>query len=191
MPSRSTRYRHAFGDRINATGVLAMVACSYCSKKGLGCRLSSLSERCGNCVRNGNYDCSPAEVPLPDFSRLDREMAKLETAEEETEAQLEADEAAAEAVLVRMREARNKLKRLRKQKKLLKKKEQKMFDQGLETAEELERLEALEGLNQDLASTNPEAPVGAEVIDWSVFWNLDEVPSGSPGGIVAEASRNS
>jgi hypothetical protein len=115
----------------------------------------------------------------------------LESLEEATEAQLEADEAVAEAALARMRDARNKLKRLCKQKRLLKKKEQRMFDEGLETAEELERLEALESLNQELASTNPEAPPNAEVIDWSVLWDLspeDAVPSGGTAQVAGGSS---
>ena len=86
MTSRSTRYRHLRGDCINSVGVLAMVACAHCSEKKLACRLSLLSDRCGNCYRDGVKDYVPADIPLPDFSKIDRELAKLEAQEEAVEA---------------------------------------------------------------------------------------------------------
>ncbi|KAH7109886.1 hypothetical protein B0J11DRAFT_448728, partial [Dendryphion nanum] len=54
---------------------------------------------------------------------------------------------------------------LRKQKRLLKKKEQKMFNNSLEIAEELERLKALEQLGQEVSLVNPEAPISAAVVN--------------------------
>jgi len=64
-----------------------------------------------------------------------------------------------------MRIARTKLKRLRKQKRLLKKKEKRIFNYSLETIEELELLEALEQLNSKLASINTKALLGAAVVN--------------------------
>ena len=52
----------------------------------MACRLSLLSDRCGNCYRDGVKDCVPADIPLPDFSKIDRELAKLEAQEEAVEA---------------------------------------------------------------------------------------------------------
>lgn len=177
MSTRSTRYRHARGDRINRIGLLTMVACSYCVKMGLPCRMSSLSSRCGNCYREGIQSCLPAHIPLPDFSKIDKELSKLEAQEDSVEAELVADEKLAETLSRRMRASRAKLQRLRNQKKLLKRKEQVVFDEGRVDAEELERLEELEHFNAEVASVNAEAPAEAAVVDWSSLWDVPESSS--------------
>jgi len=158
-----------------------MVACSRCQKKGLGCRMASLSKRCGNCIQSGCMVCIPGDVPVIDFSKIDREMKKLEDEELDAEASLNHEVEQAELAAQRARQAQAKLARLRKQKRLLKRKEQAMFDKGLEHVEELEQLEMLEELGQDIASVNPSAPLGAEIIDWSRFWNI-------PGDSVGETA---
>jgi hypothetical protein len=188
MSSRSTFYRHRRGDRINAEGYLTMVACSHCVSKSLGCKMSSLSSRCGNCYRDGIPECVPAHIPLPDFSKLDREIERLEEQERAVEVQMEKDEEAANVAQAsilasiasaqrlvseaqeRSRASRAKLRRLHKQRKRLKLKEQEIFDEGRVEAEELEQLEVIEQFNQELASTNVEAPAEARVVDWSAFW---------------------
>jgi len=172
MSSRAVHYRQLRGTKINDTGYFAMVSCARCAKEKLGCKMSSLSKKCGNCESVGASRCEPVEIPLPNFSGINKEMEKLEKQEEDTEAVLEAEEALAEAALERMRAARNKLKRLRRQKRLLQKKEKRLFDGGLADAEDIEQLEALEGLNQEIASANPEAPAVAQTVDWSSFWDL-------------------
>jgi len=168
-----------------------MVACARCVEKGLGCKMSSLSKKCGNCESVGASVCEPVEIPLPDFSRIDAALEKLETQEEETEEALEADEALAAAALERMRVARSKLQRLRKQRRLLQKREKRLFDGGLEDVEDLERLEALEEFNQDLASTNPEALAEAATVDWSVFWVDGSVAGPGSGGTAQQAVGSS
>jgi TolA-binding protein len=153
-----------------------MVACAHCVKEKLPCKLSSLNDVCGNCYRDGLTVCVPANIPMPDFSKIDRELAKLEKQEEAVEAQQDADEKVIEEAQERLRISRSKMKRLRKQRKLLKRKETEIFEAGREDAEELGRLEDRERFNQELASANPEAPAEAAVIDWSVFW---EMPGGT------------
>jgi hypothetical protein len=172
-PSRATLFRRRQADRIESSGVFAMVRCSYCALRNLGCKLSSLHKKCGNCVRFGNPKCEPESVPLPDYSKIDKEMSRLEKLEDEEEARLRVEEDVAEAALLRARQAREKLASLRKQKKLLRRKEQKLFDSGMATVDELEALEAREELASAAAAVNPEAPLGAEVIDWSVLWSDD------------------
>ena len=114
---------------------------------------------------------------MPDYSKIDKEMERLERLEDEEEARLRVEEDMAEAALVRARQAREKLSRLRKQKKLLRCKEQDMFDNNMSQIEELEALEAREELNVALSSVNPEAPLGAATVDWSPFWGVgDTVP---------------
>jgi hypothetical protein len=92
-------------------------------------------------------------------------MERLKQEEEATEATLEAKEEVAESALRQMRDARSKLKRLSRQKKLLKRKEQKMLDHSLATADKLEQLKRIEELNQEIASVNLEAPVSAVVVN--------------------------
>lgn len=182
-PSRSVKYRHRLADRIDHSGVFVMVSCSYCNKRQLPCKLSSLHTKCSNCVRFGSASCQPEEVPLPDFSKIDKEMKRLEELEEAEEARLRVEEDLAEASLLRARQAREKLARLRKQRKLLRRKEQEMFDRGLSSVEELEGLEAQEAFNSAIASVNPGVSLGAASVDWSPFWDLD--------GTVPEAGGSS
>jgi hypothetical protein len=75
------------------------------------------------------------------------------------------------------------MRRLRKQRKLLKRKEADVFEAGREDAEELDRLEERKRFNQELASTNPEAPAEAAVVNWSCFWELPN--SGSTQGVTS------
>jgi hypothetical protein len=46
-----------------------------------------LSEFFGQCYRDGKRECLPANLPVLDFAKLDRELAKLEAQEEAIEAQ--------------------------------------------------------------------------------------------------------
>ena len=174
MSSRTTLARHKQADRLELTSAESMVRCSYCARRNLGCRLSSLHSKCTNCVRYGRSRCEPEEVPLPDYSKIDAEMERLEQEEENLEAKLRVEEEIAEAALLRARHIREKQERLRRSRKLLRRKEKKMFEQGMESIEELERLEALERLNQEISSVNPEAPVGAAVVDWSSLWEVPD-----------------
>ena len=183
MASRSTAYRHKRGDRINREGWPAMVACKRCTKGGLSCTMSSLSEKCGNCESAGSSSCVPADIPLPNFSRVDAEMERLRKQEEEADLALEAQEAVAEAALAEMRALRAKLRRLRKQKALLKRKEQQVFDADAVAAGELERLEQQEALNLAIASIIPETSVQTHVVDWSELWDVEvsDIPSTAAG----------
>jgi hypothetical protein len=40
----------------------------------------------GQCYRNGVKECLPAYIPMPDFSKIDRELEKLEKQEKAVEA---------------------------------------------------------------------------------------------------------
>jgi TolA-binding protein len=137
--------------------------------------MSSLSQLCGQCYRDGKKECLPANIPVPDFSKIDRELAKLEAQEEAVEAQQDADEKVIADAQERLRVSRSKMKRLRKQRKLLKRKEADVFEAGREDAEGLERLEERERFIQELASVNPEAPAEAAIVDWSFLWDMPDV----------------
>jgi hypothetical protein len=114
MTSRSVKYRYTRGDRINLIGVLTMVACAHCVKEGYACRMSSLSELCGNCYRDGKKECLPANILLPDFSKIDRELEKLEKQEEAVELQQDANKKLIADAQERLRVSRSKMRRLRK-----------------------------------------------------------------------------
>jgi hypothetical protein len=174
MSSRSTKYRHRCGDWINYIGVLSMVACAHCTEEKVLCCMLLLSELCGQCYCDGRKECLPANIQVPDFLKIDRELAKLEAQEEAVEAQQDADEKLIADAQERLRVLRSKMKRLRKQRKLLKRKEAAIFEDGREDAEELDRLEERERFNQEIASANPEAPVEAAIVDWSDFWEIPE-----------------
>jgi chromosome segregation ATPase len=131
--------------------------------------MSSLSEVCGQCYRDSIKECLPAYIPIPDFSKINRELEKLKKQEEAVKAQQDTDKKLIAEAQERLQVSRSKMRRLRKQRKLLKQKEADVFEAGQEDAEELDRLEKRERFNQELASTNPEAPAEAAVINWSCF----------------------
>jgi hypothetical protein len=59
--------------------------------------MSLLSSRCSNCYRNSIKVCVPTHIPLPDFTKLDRKIAKLEEQERALEVQIEKDKEVANA----------------------------------------------------------------------------------------------
>jgi hypothetical protein len=78
--------------------------------------MSSLKKECRNCYCKGNILCVPVEVLVPDFTKLDWELARLDAQEAEVDA---AEEKAIEALIA----ARSKKRWLRNQRKLLKRRE--------------------------------------------------------------------
>lgn len=172
MVSRTTAYRYSVGDRINQIGVVAMVSCQYCAKKNLECRMSSLKKECGNCYRNGVKSCVPVEVPVPNFEKLDQELARLDQQESEADA---AEAAALEALVA----ARRKKDRLRQQRKILKRREQKWVDDAGKFVEDIEALEAMEWANKEVATLEGGLMPGTPALDWSVF--MPTFLEGDPG----------
>ena len=71
-----------------------------------------------------------------------------------------------------MRTTRLKLKRLYKQRRLLKNKERKLFNSSLAKIKEIKALKAQERLNQEIALVNPKAPVEAYTINQIGFQDL-------------------
>ena len=124
--------------------------------------MSSLKKECGNCYRNGVKSCVPVEVPLPDFSRLDQELARLEQQESEADA---AEAAALDALLA----ARAKKDRLRKQRKVLKRREQQWVDESGKFVEEIEALEAVDDINREVRLLEDGMMPGTSALDWSTF----------------------
>jgi hypothetical protein len=84
---------------------------------------------------------------MPDFSKIDRELEKLEKQEEAVKAQQDANKKLIAEAQERLQVSRSKIRQLRKQRKLLKQKEADVFEAGQEDAEELDRLEERERFN--------------------------------------------
>ena len=162
MVSRSTAHRHSVGDQINRTREFAIVSCQYCAKRGLECRMSSLKKECGNCYRNGVKSCVPVEVLIPNFEKLDQELARLEQQKAEVDA---AESAALEALMA----ARAKKDRLRKQRKILKRRKQQWVDESGKYVEDIEALEAIEWANREVSTLEGGLMLGTPALDWSVF----------------------
>jgi hypothetical protein len=103
MPSKSTAHRHYQADHLERNCVVAMVSCKQYQKRKSPCRLSSLDKQCTNCVRFSSAACKPEEVPLPDYSKINCEMKKLEKMEDAEEAILQVKKEVAETALRRAR----------------------------------------------------------------------------------------
>jgi hypothetical protein len=86
ISSRSTKYRHSRGDRINLISIPSIVTCSHYIKEKKPYRMSSLSEVYRQCYRDSVKECLPANIPLPDFSKIDRKLEKLKKQEEAVKA---------------------------------------------------------------------------------------------------------
>jgi hypothetical protein len=162
MSSSSTAHRHRTGDRINATGWLSMVSCRACAKKSVACKMSTLKEVCGECYRSGSKECVPVELPLPDYGRIDKEIARLEREDREAE---KAERKAFDA----MAAARAKRDRLRRQKDFLLRREQKIVDASGQYVQEIEALEAAEDLNFDLSMFEDRMLAGSSHGDWGAM----------------------
>ncbi len=137
-PATSSRNRQ-FLLRSLGINSIAMGPCSNCERRGISRCLASPgdSSRCEACVRNSRTGCDvlgPTDQQLQNagrqFQRLEKE---LDDAEDEFEQmQLKAQQAYAKA------------RRIRRQRRVLADKIQRMVERGIQSLEELERVEAEE-----------------------------------------------
>ena len=121
--------------RVKFKGVTTMMFCQRCVSRQLKCCLSSLFKKCAKCIRTRKR-CESI-VLVMNFDAIDRALAKLE----EEELKMKAIQ------LIATKQLRTffvKLQRLKKQKRFLREKEQKMFDKELSNVKELKRLKDLE-----------------------------------------------
>jgi hypothetical protein len=107
-------------------------------------------------------ECVPVDIPLPDYSKLDQELARLEQQESEADA---AESAALEALL----SARAKKDRLRKQRKFLARREQKLMEESKKFVDEIEALEAAEDINREVGILESGLMPGTLALDWGTF----------------------
>src|SRR5438477_2337576 len=135
MPrSKKTQARHVLADQILRLGVV-MHPCSRCSSSGGSCLVAQGSLKCSSCTRSG-VGCDVLEMPSgAQFDRIGREKRRLQ-------AELDSER---EALLKSLA----KTARLEKQKASLERREADLLRRGVETVEELERLEESERLERE------------------------------------------
>ena len=109
------------------------------------------------------------DLPVPDFAKIDAEMARLDEMEEQAEQ-------AEEAAMAALQAARAKRSRLNKQKKMLKRREQKWFDASAQYVADLDVLEGREGLNYDVTALEGGLMPGSLGLDLSSYAPPSEDP---------------
>ena len=121
--------------RVKSKGVVAMISCQRCALRQLKCRLSFLFKKCAKCIRT-KKKCE-STILMVNFDAIDRALAKLKEEEMKVKAiQLIATK--------QLRTSFAKLQRLKKQKRFLREKKQKMFDKKFFDVKELKRLKDFE-----------------------------------------------
>ena len=121
--------------RVKSKGVVTMMFCQRCVLRQLKCRLSFLFKKCAKCIRT-KKKCESI-TSMMNFDAIDRALAKLEEEEMKVKAiQLIATK--------QLRASFVKLQRLKKQKRFLREKEQKMFDKKFFDVKKMKRLKGLE-----------------------------------------------
>lgn len=180
MSSRQSRNRLRLAKDIELVGEDAMVACQRCQSLGLSCKISTLSSKCGSCVRNGSR--CVVDDSLGDLEGSARALLKVRKEQEDAENEM--------LVVIA------KVLRLRKQRALLESRHKKVFEDGLRKVEEIEALEAggpfLPDGSLELPVTSSEADLDPSLLDLPSpatlereFFQLDGIaagPSGSSSG---------
>jgi hypothetical protein len=171
MPSRlrgSTARRKKLVDII-ATCPLTMRPCKRCTSRGLECRTSLLSEKCGECIRV-SQPCSLV-VTAAEFDSVESQLRKVE----------EEMQRAREIKL----EARNKLAKLKKRRQSLLETKGELVNRELQNIEELEADERMIEGQLDPTSGIPAfslgSPTGLSQVSFSALLsrNTPELQSSS------------
>ena len=76
---QATSRRHRLFLRIQKCGIIAMRPCLRCTRTGKECKVSTVSDRCGECVRLGT-PCDLA-VSSSEFDRVEQQIDKLQREE--------------------------------------------------------------------------------------------------------------
>jgi hypothetical protein len=161
-----------------------MVSCKNCRKSSKECVLSSASSKCGRCVEKG-LRCEPEDF----IAEVDKALSE----QKKVAAQLESLDDEEEVMLEKWQLLRAKRRRLRKQRKLLERRGQEMFQRGLDSIEDLERLELAEeaarfgvregGPAPDQVSFGNLVPSGVEVQESGEVPDLDWLSRGFPASL--------
>lgn len=154
-----------------------MPQCSRCAAKGFLCKVGKESSRCAECVRSATKcDCrGPSAAQLERFEqeecRLDEKTKATDTRISELHEQLRDQYARSD--------------RLRRQKRELKERGSEMLRRGIQSLDELDLVDDIQGLDAPLGGSITASPSGEFFRELSAgFW--ESLP-GSSGGIAAEA----
>jgi len=82
MTSKSTLYYYTKGNCINIIRFVTIVACKYCAKSSLPCKLALLSKKCRNCEYNRIKKCELVDLLILDFLKINNKMSRLEEIED-------------------------------------------------------------------------------------------------------------
>ena len=121
--------------RVKFKGVVTMMSCQRCALRQLKCRLSFLSKKCAKCIRT-KKKCESI-ISMMNFDVINRVLTKLEKEKMKMKA----------IQMIATKQLRTffvKLQRLKKQKRFLRERKQKMFDKKLFDVKKLKRLKGLE-----------------------------------------------
>ncbi|KAI0897858.1 hypothetical protein F4806DRAFT_460240 [Annulohypoxylon nitens] len=150
--------------------------CSYCSDRGLNCVASEDSDRCSECIRLGLPHCDVYGLSRAGVADIARKFHSLE------DELIEAEEAEAQA---RKAEelAASRVRRLRKQRKFWAEKVKRMVKRGLDSIEELDRVEREEeeARQREAGPSNADASVASPSFSW-----LDQDPNLDPAAVLAD-----
>lgn len=144
--------------------VIEMTSCSYCTSQGRKCLVDrDVSVRCSECVRAGRSKCDALLPNMSEWDSIDKQRDRLEREEEEAMA---------------------KILRLRKQKKLLARREREMLKRGMRTLDELDAAEEKERLEtearekaEEAAALVPSSVAGSSLEDLDSFGlSVDQLP---------------
>jgi len=154
-PHPKTLQRSHLLEAILRSSIEMQAPCSSCKALGLVCRVSpSESSACSECVRRHESFCDAQGV-------TPQQLQRIAAQHDEVESELERAEELAEA-------ANAKVRRLRKQKKLWFEKMKRAIARGIDTVEELERVEREEAealAVRESSGCAPSAPATPPLLD--------------------------
>jgi hypothetical protein len=133
--TKKTEQRNSLLELILRHPVEMPNSCSFCEKKDLICSVSADSSRCAECVRNNQSMCDAQNLSTQQLRRIATQHSKMEAELEKAEEERDLLDA--------------RVKRLRKQKKLWFEKMTKAISRGLDSVEELERVEREEAEREE------------------------------------------
>ena len=153
QPSKKTEERHRLVALIDSFGIDIM-PCSFCSDRGLHCRMMEGVSRCKECVRRGRSCDGVLEASSVQKILSAEERLKLE--EEETEEKLLAAQQA-------LNEAVSRLLRIRKQRASLKTRGVEMARRGAHSLDELDAKERVEAAEEERRRATEAVPAPSDL----------------------------
>ncbi|KAI1085949.1 hypothetical protein F5B19DRAFT_480920 [Rostrohypoxylon terebratum] len=152
----------------------SQMPCSYCQDRGFSCVASEDSDRCSECIRVGRPHCDVYGLSRAGVADIANKFHSLE------DELIEAEEAEAQA---RKAEelAAGRVRRLRKQRRFWAEKLKRMINRGLDSIEELDRVER----EEERAREEAAGPSNVSGASPSFSW-LEQDPNLDPAAVLAD-----